>query len=158
MRASIAIAAVTAALAAVGTFSTAAVAGDHDGTTIRLYERHTDHAWLDLGSKGHGPGDQFVFAGNLFDREDHDEVGRLAGSCTAVSDEEVLCFASFDLEDGQIAGQGLFDAHDLFHGKEVSFPITGGTGDYRDASGEGTVELLSETEAKFTLDLSDHHH
>jgi hypothetical protein len=155
MRASVAVAAAVAALAAAGTFSVAAVAGGDGGSTIRLFEHDTSHVWLDLGPKGHGPGDQFVFAGDVFDREGGDEVGRLGGTCTAVSDDEVLCVANLALEDGQIASQGLFDAHDLFHGKPVAFPITGGTGAYRDARGEGTVELVNETDAKFVLHLSD---
>jgi hypothetical protein len=157
MRRSVAVAAVAAALAAAGTFSVAAVAGGDGGSTIRLFEHGTSHVWLDQGAKGHGPGDQFVFAGDVFDREDGDEVGRLGGTCTLVSDKEVLCVANLALEDGQIASQGLFDANDLFHGKPVAFPITGGTGDYRDARGEGTVELLKDGDAKFVLELSDHH-
>ena len=38
-------------------------------TMLRFFERDTQQATLDLGPQGTGPGDQFIYAGDLFDHE-----------------------------------------------------------------------------------------
>jgi hypothetical protein len=68
---------------------------------------------------------------------------------------EVLCVVSFSLRNGHIATQGLFVTADLFGGKTVTFPITGGTGRYRRARGEGAIQMPPDVpdlaDANFTL-------
>jgi hypothetical protein len=42
-------------------------------TTLRFFEHDTQQASLDLGPQGTGPGDQFIYSGDLFD---HAEEGK----------------------------------------------------------------------------------
>jgi allene oxide cyclase-like protein len=132
--------------------------------TLRFFEHDTQQGSLDLGEKGTSPGDQFVYAGDLFDHRGGTKVGRAGGFCTTTSGDgqnagEVSCTTNFVLASGQIVGEGLFDSADLFErGKTLPFPITGGTGIYRGARGEGTVEVPpdvpNETDANFVLHVS----
>ncbi len=110
------------------------------------------------------PGNLFVFAGDVFDHAGGSKVGRTGGYCMTTSGNaqdagEVFCTATFQLTSGQITGQGLFSAADLFaNGKTLPFPITGGTGSYNSAHGYATVQVPpdvpNETDANFVLHLS----
>jgi hypothetical protein len=57
------------------------------------------------------------------------------------------------LAGGQIASQALFDSADLFGGKTLTAAITGGSGIYRNAKGDGTVQLLNSTDANLVFHL-----
>jgi hypothetical protein len=151
---------VAAALAAGAVVAVTAFAGDSPATTISLYEHDTSQASIDLGDQGESEGDLFVFAGDTFRRKGDPKLGRAAGTCTTMSTGpagEVICVVNFSLPHGQIAGQGLAFAGDLFGGKTVSFPITGGSGRYRDATGEATVQVPQDVpnlaDANFVLRL-----
>lgn len=136
-------------------------AGGHPATrTIRLYEHDTSQATADLGAKGDSPGDLYVFSGDTFTRKGGARVGRLGGTCTTTSVDpggEQLCTATFTLPGGQIALQGLATTDELFGGRTLSFPITGGTGAYRHARGSGTiqvpVDVPGQTDANFVIHL-----
>jgi hypothetical protein len=82
--------------------------------TLRVFLRDTQQASLDLGSQGTGPGDQFIYSGDLFDHAGGRKVGHTAGQCTTFSGNttaagDVFCTATFMLDRGQITAQGLFD-------------------------------------------------
>lgn len=101
-----------------------------------------------------------MFAGDTFRRKGGPQVGRAAGTCTTMSTGaagEVLCIVNFSLPSGQIATQGLFVSADLFGGKVVTFPVTGGTGRYRHVRGEGSIQIPQDVpdlaDANFTLRL-----
>ncbi len=88
------------------------------------------------------------------------KVGRAAGTYTTLStgpSGEVMCAINFSLPGGQISAQGLSVTAEEFGGTTVSFPITGGTGDYRHARGEGTVQVPQDVpnlaDANFVLRL-----
>ena len=88
-------------------------------TMLRFFEHDTQQATLDLGPQGTGPGDQFIYAGDLFDHAGGRQVGHTAGQCTTFSGNataagDVLCTATFVLDRGQITMQGLFDSTALF--------------------------------------------
>jgi hypothetical protein len=160
MRTSAAVAAIGAILVAGTVFGTTSAGGSSTATTIRLYEHDTSQANIDLGAPGESAGDQFLFAGDAFKRKGGTQVGRVAGTCTTMSTGaagEVLCVVNFSLRNGHIAAQGLFVTADLFGGKTGTFPITGGTGRYRRARGEGTIQIPPDvpdlTDANFTLRL-----
>lgn len=149
---------VAAALTAGTVVAVTSAAGRSDASTIRLYEHDTSQASIDLGASGDSEGDEFVFAGDTFKRKGEAKLGRAAGTCTTVSTGsagEVVCVVNFSLPGGQIATQGLFVAADLFGGKTLSFPITGGSGRYRHARGDATVEIPQDVpnlaDANFVL-------
>lgn len=133
-------------------------------TTLRFFEHDTQQATLDLGPQGTGPGDQFIYSGDLFDHAGGRKVGHTAGQCTTLSGNataagDVLCTAAFVLDRGQITTQGLFDSAALFgRGQTLPWAVVGGTGIYRNARGDGTaqvpVDVPNQTDANFVLNLA----
>lgn len=148
------------AMLAAGILAATSAGSGSTASTIRLYEHDTSQASIDLGAPGDSEGDQFVFAGNASERKGGTKLGRAAGSCTTMSTGgggEVLCVVNFALRNGQIATQGVLVASDLFGGKKLTYPITGGSGRYRDARGAATVQIPQDipnlADARFTLSL-----
>ena len=147
-------------LATATVFGISSAGGSSTATTIGLYEHDTSQAKVDRGAPGESEGDMFVFAGDTFKHKGGTKVGRAAGTCTTLSTGpagEVMCVFNFSLPGGQISTQGLSLTAAEFGGKTVSFPITGGTGAYRHARGEGTVEIPQNVpnlaDANFVLRL-----
>ncbi len=160
MRTSAASAAIGGILVAGTIFAATSAGGSSSASTIRIFHHDTSQANIDLGATGDSVGDQFLFAGDTFKRKGGPQLGRAGGICTTLSTGaagEVQCAVNFSLPDGQIATHGLFVAADLFGGKTLTFPITGGTGRYRHARGEASVQIPQDTpdlaDAKFTLRL-----
>jgi hypothetical protein len=155
--------ALTVILVAAGAAGTACGAPDApQQRTLSLYEHDTQQANLDLGSPGTGPGDVFVFAGDLFDHQGGAKLGRAGGHATTTSGDpttpgELLFTVTLTLARGQIEAQGLYDSSALFGGQTLPIAITGGTGDYRDARGDGTVQVPpdvpNQADANFVLTL-----
>ena len=115
-------------------------------TTLVLFEHDNEQHVVDVGEPGPGPGDQFTFAGDLFDRPGGAFLGTVAGLCTTLTGNDKAgqqaCGATFNLPGGQIAAQGLVDTAALFgRGEPAPHYITGGTGIYRDARGDATVQV-----------------
>jgi hypothetical protein len=160
MRRSALLVTIASTLAAGAIFAVTAAGGSPTAKTIRLYEHDTSQASVDLGAAGESEGDLFVFAGDTFKHKGGAKVGRAAGTCTTVSTGpagESLCVINFSLKGGQISAQGLALTAEEFGGKTVSFPITGGTGKYRKAHGQGTVQVPQDVpnlaDANFVLRL-----
>src|SRR5689334_19720537 len=119
------VAAVLAAVAGAG-LATAVTAGVAHGAppahALRLFEHDTQQAGIDLGEHGQGPGDLFVFAGDLTDGSaTGPKVGRAAGSCTTTSGDaakpgDLLCAITLTLRGGQIQTQAVYDSAALFGG------------------------------------------
>ncbi len=131
-------------------------------TTLALYEHDTEQHVIDHGSPGPTPGDQFIFAGDVFDRPGGVFLGRANGICTTLTGDdkggETTCSATFNLDGGQVAVQGTLDSAALFSsGNPNPLFITGGTGIYRNARGDGTiqvpVDVPDQTDANFVLDI-----
>jgi hypothetical protein len=122
-------------------------------TTLRFFEHDTQQATLDLGPQGTGPGDQFIYSGDLFDHAGGRKVGHTAGQFTTFSGNataagDTLCTATFILDRGQITTQGLFDNTALFGlGQTLPWAIVGGTGIYRNARGDGTAQVPVRAES-----------
>jgi len=162
-------AATTAALVAIASASVASMVGalgpkaaaDEEisgPTTLRLFEHDTQQTALDLGDPGPGPGDQFLFAGDVFDRQGGIQLGRIAGQCTRLSGDatagDEFCAVTLTLDGGEIGVQTVTDSAALFQRAEtVPLAIVGGTGLYRNVRGEGTFQAPNQTDGNVVLNL-----
>ena len=133
--------------------------GSADASTeMRLFTHDTQQFPLDLGDNGESGGDRFTFGGEVFDHEGGTRLGRLGGFCERVSrdddgvDEDV-CSTVLALAGGQLITSALVDHPGLFEGTPQRFSITGGTGAYRDARGDGIITVLNATDADWVLRL-----
>ena len=131
-------------------------------TTLVLFQRDTVQYQADLGGPGPGAGDQFVFAGDLFDRPGGMWLGSGGGSCTTVTGNatagQQACAGTFNLAGGQVVVQGAVDTTALFvRGEKVPLTIVGGTGIYSNARGDGTVQVPpdvpNQTDANIVLNI-----
>jgi hypothetical protein len=148
---------------AVASFGTLALAPTATAdTTLVLFEHDTVQHMADLNAPGPGPGDQFIFAGDLFDRPGGMFLGTTGGSCTTLSGNEKsgkqACNGTFNLAGGQIVIQGVADTAGLFgSGDTTPVSIVGGTGIYQNAHGTGTIQVPpdvpNQTDANFVLNI-----
>jgi hypothetical protein len=133
-------------------------------TTIELWDPNpTDFEKnVNEGGKGFSAGDWSVFKDTNFDPETCEPVATLLGRFQLVkSIGQEDGFATFDvelmLEDGKIfvTGGGRFSEFEAPEG--AKFAIVGGTGAYKDATGEATLiedqEMCEQKGASITLDL-----
>jgi hypothetical protein len=132
-------------------------------TTLVLFEHDTVQHQADLGGPGPGPGDQFIFAGDVFDRPGGAFLGTAGGSCTTLTGDEKSgqqsCNGTVNLAGGQIVFQGAVDTAALFvRGDTVPLSIVGGNGIYQNAVGTGTVQVPpdvpNQADANFVLNLT----
>jgi hypothetical protein len=132
-------------------------------TTLTLFEHDTVQHQADLGGPGPGPGDQFIFAGDVFDRPGGMFLGTASGSCTTVTGNETsgqqACNGTVNLAGGQIVFHGVVDTAALFvRGDTVPLSIVGGNGMYQNARGNGTVQVPpdvpNQADANFVLNLA----
>ena len=109
-----------------------------------------------------GQGDRVVFADDLFTVKGGPQVGTDGGECTVVRVTDAAtgsgvlqCLVTFSLPGGIITTQALNTlTNGGFAGAQTG-AITGGTGRYRDAAGQFTVEFLSGGETNVTFFLDD---
>src|SRR3954469_25427531 len=87
-------------------------------TTLTLFEHDTVQHQADLAGPGPGPGDQFIFAGDVFDRPGGMFLGTASGSCTTLTGNDKAgqqsCNGTVNLAGGQIVFQGVVDTAALF--------------------------------------------
>jgi hypothetical protein len=113
---------------------------------------------LDLGETGFSLGDQVVFSDDL--QRGGADAGTDGGACTVVRVADAVaqsgtlqCLVTFSLERGQITTQALDTlTNGQFAGTQVA-AITGGTGRFRDATGEAAVEFLGNEQVKVTFTI-----
>ncbi len=155
----LAVATIVAVGSAIVGFSILESAGPaRAGSELRFFTHDTQQAQLDLGDKGDSLGDSYVFSGDVLDHEGGTKIGRLTGLCETVSrrganDGEDLCFADVVLARGRPLGSTTVDHAGFLGGKPQLISITGGTGIYRDAHGEGTVTVLNATDTNTVIRL-----
>ncbi|MDT5329859.1 MAG: hypothetical protein QOF31_1156 [Mycobacterium sp.] len=132
-------------------------------TTLVLFEHDTVQHMVDLGAPGPGPGDQFIFAGDVFDRPGGMFLGTTGGSCTTLTGNDKsgkqACNGTFNLAGGQIVVQGVADTAGLFaSGDTTPLSIVGGTGIYQNARGTGTIQVPpdvpNQADANFVLNVT----
>ena len=131
-------------------------------TTLVIFEHDTVQHMADLGASGPGPGDQFIFAGDVFDRPGGMFLGTTGGSCTTLTGNDkagqTTCNGTFNLGGGQIVIQGVVDTAGLFgSGATTPISIVGGTGIYQNAHGTGTIQVPpdvpNQADANFVLNI-----
>jgi hypothetical protein len=162
MRIKLGMAAVVAAVVAVVGVSLASAQSkgtSSKGQVIKLFALTVQTTDIDLGPTGFSLGDQNVFSDDLSPQKGSATTGFDGGVCTIVRIDEkansatAQCVVTLSLADGQIAVQGLATFAEEGQPTTLVLPITGGSGSFSGASGEVTVELISDTEANLTVEL-----
>lgn len=131
--------------------------------TITLFDpaKTNYERFLNEGKQGLSPGDTVLFVENQLDTETCERAGQLVGNIMItkiLKGENALFEGSFTLllPDGKITAGGVARFSE-FMNTEPIFAVTGGTGAYRDASGEVTiqegVELCGKAGDLTTIDL-----
>jgi hypothetical protein len=119
-------------------------------TTLVLFEHDTFQ---------HQSDEQFLFAGDVFDRPEGMFLGTAGGVCTTLSSgqsaQRDVCNATLNLAGGQLVVQG---GGDLQSSEVHPLTVLGGTGAYTNAAGTGTVQIPqdvpNQTDANFVLNLT----
>ncbi len=132
-------------------FAVGLLAGCGDGsdtTTIKLIEHAETDTVRHIGpaSEEDSVGDVLAFANPVFDSENKKQAGTDNGQCvrTAVG-KAWECIWTVSLEGGQMTVEGPF----YDGGKASKLAITGGTGEYKDASGQMKLEARNEAETEY---------
>jgi hypothetical protein len=124
--------------------------------TVSFIAKTTQLTPIDLPPAGFGQGDQVVFHDQLLSQGK--VIGHDGGSCQATfvakgHVPQFQCLVTFVLPAGQLTAQGLFNIANPAS-FSARFAITGGTGGYREARGQGTIHQTSATLATITLSIT----
>ena len=121
-----------AVLAVTASGSTRSHSAGH--VRLHLIEHPVNEHVVDLPPRGvDSQGDQFPFSNLLFDRSNSHQVGRDQGNCIRTNPNrgEWQCSWTNKLPNGDITVEGPF-----YDTRDSVLAIIGGTGRYRDASGQ----------------------
>jgi hypothetical protein len=142
-----AVAASAALVVAVVAVAGSSAAASDDGDTLEFQVEFSPPSYTDLGDPGFSPADVIVFHDQLL--QDGRPAGHEVGSCVLVDAAGLAnCTAVVTLDDrGTIAF-----AFENAPPPEKTLAITGGSGDFRDAGGDGT--LVEHGDGTGTLTLS----
>lgn len=139
------------ALSAGSLASASANHGFNKTVTLTFTEKSTAGTFVDVDqSNGQSVGDMFVFQSDLIDPSTHAKVGTVEGHCVLITASGDLsdCDASGILAGGQIRVSGPSSDADT-----NVLAVTGGTGIYRNVSGQITIETIDDNTSKDTLEL-----
>ena len=131
--------------------------GDDDDSstqTIKVVEHADTDVLQHVGpaSEDDSVGDVLGFANDLYDEQNQEKVGTDNGMCMRTAPGEAFeCVWTASLDGGQITVEGPF-----YDASDSTLAITGGTGDYKDASGEMTLHARNDkgTEYDFTYEVT----
>jgi len=122
--------------------------GGSDEATIKLVEHAETDTVRHIGpaKEEDSVGDVLAFANPVYDSENKQQVGTDNGQCvrTAVG-KAWECIWTVSLDGGQMTVEGPF----YDGGKSSQLAITGGTGEYSDASGQMTLKARDEAETEY---------
>lgn len=113
--------------------------------TIRVFEQFGPKFAVvdasDLIVEGRGNGVSVVFTDPLLDEDREDRLGRVVASCVTVFDRDI-CHGTITLADrGTLTFHGSTSNSNDPHVRE--FPVVGGTGEFRGATGHFTSDDAS---------------
>jgi hypothetical protein len=133
------VAAVVAFVVGGGAFAVASGSGGSDGPmrTIRVIEKSSNGAFVDVGKKGFSVGDEFMLKSTFWNLDRTKRVGSNNGYCVILSQAKVHCVGSARLMGGSVSYSGV-----LGHSNVNTIAITGGTGALESAEGQVTVHNL----------------
>jgi hypothetical protein len=121
---------------------------DGDGETLQFDVEFSPPSYTDLGDPGFSPADVIVFNDKLL--QDDEQVGHQVGSCVLVGTTDLAnCTGVVTLDD---RGTITF-AFENSQPPEKALAITGGTGEFRTAGGEGTVVESGDGTGTLTLSV-----
>jgi hypothetical protein len=129
--------------------------GGSDTTTMHLIEHAETDTVRHIGPKSEEDsiGDVLAFANPVFDSENKEQVGSDNGNCvrTAVG-KAWECIWTLTLSEGQLTVEGPF-----YDSKDSFLSITGGTDQYKDASGQMKLHSRNpeETEYDFIYEIDE---
>jgi hypothetical protein len=127
--------------------------GNHT-LTVRSHLTSYTSTQADPTGSVFAPGDEVFLAANILRiGGEHDQIGTVGLHCSATgaNGSELLCEVAFTLKDGKITGQTLFDVQGEWLNETRKLAITGGTGIYRNASGELIVTTLTTEDEQITF-------
>jgi hypothetical protein len=133
---------------------TLAGAQNDRGETLVVVSKTVQVKHVDLEPSGETPGDIFLFRYAFFDEPPNEPpVGTAWVKCTLHFGTVAVCTAAVRIFDrGAITGTGAIP--DL-RAQRFTFPVTGGTGDFQNVSGEVHARAIDERTIVFTFHLSD---
>jgi hypothetical protein len=112
-------------------------------TRLVVIGRDADFTVVDNAPAGDSPGDQILFTDDLFDPSGR-RIGRDEARCTIMFRGDVVCDATFIL-----AGRGQL----TIEGVNLTFAVTGGTGEFKKARGQMHEAFLPSGEFRFAFTL-----
>ena len=126
--------------------------GSKKAVQLTFIEKSTAGTFVDVDqSGGQSVGDMFVFQADLLDPNTQAKVGTVEGHC-------VLITASGDISDcdasGILAGGQIRVAGANTDANTNVLAVTGGTGIYRNVSGQITIETIDDSTSTDTLELT----
>jgi len=127
--------------------------GGSDETTVKVIEHAETDTVRHIGPKSESDsvGDVLAFANPVFDSADKEKVGTDNGQCVrTVVGQAWECIWTVSLAGGQLTVEGPFE-----EGRDTVLAITGGTDEYKDASGQMRLHARTpeETEYEFTYEI-----
>ena len=138
------------AVVVVGTTSLVGGAGS-GGESFTVVSTSLRSQEIDVGPAGESPGDYFIEKAALWNEAETDRVGLDIVKCTLDFGTSAICtVATRFFGRGQLTGTGVVD----FTSQSFLFPVTGGTGDFRDVTGQVRVTFESQERAILEFHLS----
>jgi len=132
-----------------------AVAASEETTHLKFLVKFIgEDPFLDLGAPGPSQGDESILHDLVFTPDGRTQVGHDGGMCVIfdVAVPESNCTVTYALPRGEITVQFLNSPP-----ATKIFAITGGTGIYRNAGGQGKLVELGNETATLSFDLMNVH-
>jgi hypothetical protein len=126
-------------------------AQDDDEEVIVAVTRPVGFKFIDHGRAGEGPGDVIVFKDALWNEAETERIGTRWGHCTLSFGPTAFCLGAAEFFGrGMLRGGGAVP----LDADTYVVPITGGSGDFRNVSGEDRIAVLGEGRERLELHLS----
>lgn len=117
---------------------------------VTVIEHEVNSAFVDVGDPGESAGDYFLFEGKLMKPGTQHVVGRDSGKCTLGPTTFICDATAIIFGKGKISVYGAF-----FSESDGRLPVIGGTGQYKNVTGQLTVTDLSNGDTRLAFEL--HH-